>query len=286
MPAETHHGQCLCGAVQFDIEGDLSVPAMCHCAMCRRNHGALGVYTSAKEEKIRLQGAENLRWFRSSDMAERGFCGKCGSKLFWRRVGEGDMDVTMGSLDNPTGLTATKHIWVEFKGDYYDIPDDLPQFARSSANAEPSRPAKPIGTGGTSHAKHHGHCLCGEVDFTVTGKLRDISQCHCTQCRRWHGHAPAYTKAKWADLTFASRGPLTWFQSSEKARRGFCGRCGSSLFWEMAGSDAVSISAGAFDPPFGPRQRHHIFVADKGDYYKISDNLPQFPGTGGDALPF
>ncbi|WP_374381639.1 GFA family protein [Dongia sp.] len=286
MSADIHHGQCLCGSVQFDIEGDLTVPAMCHCAMCRRNHGALGVYTTAPVAKVRLQGEEDLRWFRSSGKAERGFCGKCGSKLFWRRVGGSDLDITMGSLDKPTGLSAEKHIWVDFKGEYYDIADGLPQFARSSANAQPSAPARPMADGGTPPMHHHASCLCGEVDFTVTGKLRDISQCHCSQCRRWHGHAPAYTKAKWADVSFKARAPLTWFQSSDNARRGFCSRCGSSLFWERIGADAVSISAGAFDAPFGPRQRHHIFVADKGDYYDVADGLPQFPGTGANALPF
>jgi hypothetical protein len=285
MSLEIHRGSCLCGAVSFEIAGELATPAACHCAMCRRNHGALGVYTSAPANRVTLGGTDHLKWFRSSDGAERGFCRTCGSKLFWRKVGGSDLDITMGSLDGPTGIKVSKHIWVAFKGDYYDIADRLPQYTHSSANAAPSAPAASVPESDDT-AQHHGHCLCGAVDFTVTGKMRDISVCHCGQCRRWHGHAPAYTKAKWADIALGGREHLAWYQSSAAARRGFCDRCGSSLFWERVGADAVSIAAGAFDAPIEPRQRHHIFVADKGDYYEIPDKLPQFPGTGGNSLPF
>ncbi|WP_374652754.1 GFA family protein [Dongia sp.] len=284
MLQDIHHGHCLCGAVRFEIAGELATPTACHCAMCRRVHGALGVYTSAPAGKVRIEGARHLEWYRSSETAERGFCGACGSKLFWRKVGGDDLDIAMGCLEGPTGLKVSKHIWVAFKGDYYDIADELPQYAQSSANAAPSAPAPAAAH--ANPASHHGHCQCGAVDFTVTGRMRDISQCHCGQCRRWHGHAPAYTKAKWADMVFKSGERIGWYKSSGEARRGFCRDCGSSLFWERSGADAVSIAAGALDAPMGPRQRHHIYVADKGDYYDISDRLPQFPGTGGNSLPF
>ena len=116
--------------------------------------------------------------------------------------------------------------------------------------------------------------------------MRDISVCHCGQCRRWHGHAPAYSKARWTDIGLTGGEFLSWYVSSPEARRGFCNQCGSSLFWERTGSDAVSIPAGLLDAPTGLHTRHHIFVADKGDCYEIPDALPQFAGSGGNALPF
>ncbi|MDY0874125.1 GFA family protein [Dongia rigui] len=285
MSHDTYHGHCLCGAVSFEIEGPLTVPAACHCAMCRRWHGALGVYTSVPAARLKLTNSEQVVWYRSSNDAERGFCRTCGSKLFWRNVGSDGLDITMGVLDGPSNLQVSKHIWVAFKGDYYDIVDDLPQFSQSSAKAAPCAPAPAVGAP-EKRQSHHGRCLCGAVDLTVNGKLRDISQCHCSQCRRWHGHAPAYSKAYWADITLNGGEHVRWYQSSDQARRGFCDRCGSSLFWERSGADAVSIPAGVFDAPVSPRQRHHIFVADKGDYYQIPDKLPQYPGSGGAALPF
>nr|WP_298687001.1 GFA family protein [uncultured Dongia sp.] len=279
-------GECLCGAVTFEASGELMAPAACHCAMCRRWHGSLGVYTSAPAEKVLLTGGENVQWVRSGDETERGFCRICGSKLFWRRVGGSNLDMVMGSLEAPTGLTVDKHIWVAFKGDYYDIEDGLPQYAESSANAGPIQPASPEPAADAKQTTRNGQCLCGAIHLTVTGPMRDISVCHCGQCRRWHGHAPAYSKARWTDIGLTGGEFLSWYVSSPEARRGFCNQCGSSLFWERTGSDAVSIPAGLLDAPTGLHTRHHIFVADKGDCYEIPDALPQFAGSGGNALPF
>jgi hypothetical protein len=285
MLTDFHRGQCLCGVVQFEIDGNLAQPAACHCAMCRRHHGSLGVYTSAPARQVRIGGAELVRWYASSTGAERGFCARCGAKLFWRRKDGADLDIAIGALDGPTGLKLGKHIWVAFKGDYYDIADGLQQYAHSSADATPSAPAAPVSD--LPHPQsHRGRCLCGAIDFTVVGRMRDISQCHCGQCRRWHGHAPAYTKAKWAAIELKGGDNIVWYQSSTEARRGSCRKCGSSLFWERHGGDSVSIAAGALDAPVGPRQRHHIFVADKGDYYDIPDLLPQFAASADVALPF
>jgi hypothetical protein len=73
---------------------------------------------------------------------------------------------------------------------------------------------------------------------------------------------------------------ITWFRSSEKARRGFCSVCGSSLFWDPLDRKKhawIGVAMGAFDGPTGAAIRVHIHVADKGDYYDIADGLPQNP---------
>ncbi|MEO1314605.1 MAG: GFA family protein [Pseudomonadota bacterium] len=118
-----------------------------------------------------------------------------------------------------------------------------------------------------------GSCLCGAVRFTVNGPLRPVVACHCVQCRKTSGHYVAATSAKRADLTV--HGPVAWYPSSPSARRGFCPTCGSSLFWEEDGTDQTSIHAGTLDAPTGLTLAGHIFTADKGDYYEISDDLPQ-----------
>ena|SRR5579883_995038 len=120
-----------------------------------------------------------------------------------------------------------------------------------------------------------GHCECGAVRFTVTGKLRDVSICHCGQCRRFGGNVGAYTSAARRDVAFASDKGLRWYRSSAKAQRGFCGTCGSSLFWQGDGEDRIAIAAGCLDAPTGLKTAQHIFVAHRGDYYEITDNLPQ-----------
>ncbi len=78
---------------------------------------------------------------------------------------------------------------------------------------------------------------------------------------------------------------LKWYQSSVEARRGFCGRCGSTLFWEGVGLDRISIAAGTLDDTRGLRIACHIFVADKGDYYEIEPGAPQIR-DGRFSVPF
>lgn len=122
-----------------------------------------------------------------------------------------------------------------------------------------------------------GSCLCGAVAFTITGALGANDACHCVQCRKWSGHFFASANVPRAALTIAGEANLRWYPSSAKARRGFCARCGSSLFWDPIGRDWTAVALGALDAPTGIRLERHIFVADKGDYYDIADGLPQNP---------
>ena len=121
-----------------------------------------------------------------------------------------------------------------------------------------------------------GSCLCGAVTFEVAGPLPGPDACHCTQCRKHSGHYFASTDVPRAALAVSGEENVRWYRSSERARRGFCGTCGSSLFWDPIGKDKIAIAMGAFDAPTGTRLAMHIFVADKGDYYEIDDGLPQF----------
>jgi hypothetical protein len=122
-----------------------------------------------------------------------------------------------------------------------------------------------------------GACLCGAVSFEVAGELAPPDACHCTQCRKQSGHYWASTNVARAALAVRGEENVTWFQSSEKVRRGFCSACGSVLFWDPPHKDWTSIAMGAFDTPTGTHLEMHIFTADKGDYYEIADGLPQNP---------
>jgi hypothetical protein len=121
-----------------------------------------------------------------------------------------------------------------------------------------------------------GGCLCGGVRYEVSGALRPVIMCHCTQCRRMTGHFMAATAARLADFRLVAEQPLRWYQSSPQAQRGFCAHCGSTLFWKGAGRAYVSIAAGTLDDSSGLFVAGHIFVGDKGAYYDIDDAAPQF----------
>lgn len=123
---------------------------------------------------------------------------------------------------------------------------------------------------------HTGHCLCGAVSYRVAGKLRDVVGCHCSQCRRQTGLYYATTSALDRDFELNDEsGALKWYRASPQAQRGFCSVCGSALFWKADESDRIAILAGSLDQPTGLRFDHHIFVADKGDFYELLDGLPQ-----------
>jgi hypothetical protein len=120
-----------------------------------------------------------------------------------------------------------------------------------------------------------GSCLCGSVRFRVRGPLRGVLVCHCVFCRRMNTHVAAYTACAVSDLEIESTRTLRWHRSSPRARRGFCSKCGSALFWEPTPLTHISISAGSLNPPTGLTIEAHICVAQKGDYYEITDGLPQ-----------
>lgn len=125
---------------------------------------------------------------------------------------------------------------------------------------------------------HKGSCLCGAVTFEVEGTLGEGEACHCVQCRKWTGHFFASTEVKRSLLTIHGAENIKWHRSSEKVRRGSCSECGSPLFFDPIDRekhDWLGISLGAFDTPTETHMALHIFVAEKGDYYEITDGLPQ-----------
>ncbi|MBL4805951.1 MAG: GFA family protein [Rhodobacteraceae bacterium] len=122
--------------------------------------------------------------------------------------------------------------------------------------------------------KYSGGCLCGAVTYTVSGLLRPVINCHCQQCRKTSGHFVAATSAPRDSVNIV--GHVTWFRSSDTARRGFCATCGSNLFWDGLGEN-LSIFAGTLDNPSDLQTKGHIFVDDKGAYYDITDDLPKAP---------
>ena len=123
---------------------------------------------------------------------------------------------------------------------------------------------------------HKGSCLCGAVRFDISGQLRGVVYCHCSQCRKQSGHYYAATSVADDDLTVEGAEKITWYEASSSARRGFCSVCGSALFWKHNEQNETSVMAGAFERPSSLKGEVHIFIADKGDYYEIDDGLPQF----------
>lgn len=123
-----------------------------------------------------------------------------------------------------------------------------------------------------------GSCLCGAVRFSIDGAISPIEVCHCVQCRKWTGHVLASIEVDREALQLAGAEQVQWYHSSPKVRRGFCGRCGSTLFFDpidQAKHRWIGIAMGALDSSTGAKIALHIFTAEKGDYYDISDGAEQ-----------
>ena len=130
--ADITKGGCLCGAVQYEIEGPLRDIVNCHCSMCQKLHGSFGPHTKARKVNIKITNNVGLGWFKTSEVARRGFCRECGSSLFWEPFELDATGIIAGSLDGPTDLKTMGHIFVSEKSDFYEITDSNPQFQKSS----------------------------------------------------------------------------------------------------------------------------------------------------------
>ena len=102
------------------------------------------------------------------------------------------------------------------------------------------------------------------------------SSCHCVQCMKTHGNFAAYTNVEDKNLKFQNKKTLKWFKSSKKAKRGFCSKCGASIFFKFNKSKNISISAGMFDKSLKVKTTRNIFIKNRLKYYKLDQSLPKF----------
>jgi hypothetical protein len=121
-------GSCLCGAVTWETQAMPRNSVACHCSQCRKTSGHYWSATQVPTESLILTEDRGLTWFQSSPQARRGFCNICGSSLFWEMAGEGMTSIGSGTIDGPSGLHTSKHIYCKDKGDYYEIEPGPEQF--------------------------------------------------------------------------------------------------------------------------------------------------------------
>lgn len=130
----------------------------------------------------------------------------------------------------------------------------------------------------------NGSCLCGTVKFRTGGDVTDMSHCHCSMCRKFHGAAFA-TYFSVSELTILSGSEaIGTYESSPGFSRTFCTQCGSPLPEQSESSNEFFVPAGLMDDDPGVRPVSHIFTESKAGWYSISDNLPQLTHYGDNDL--
>lgn len=125
-------GQCLCGAVHFVIRDANSEFGACHCKMCQRWAGSVYMGLTVPTESITFEGKENISRYQSSEWAERAWCNKCGSNLWYKVTAEGahsgGYQISVGLLDDTTGLNVTREYFVDVKAGHLQLVGDPEQF--------------------------------------------------------------------------------------------------------------------------------------------------------------
>jgi hypothetical protein len=139
-------------------------------------------------------------------------------------------------------------------------------------------------TAAVAGATVSGSCFCGAVQFEVTLPTLVCVHCHCSMCRRVHGAAFVtwFTLPKAQCRVTAGEGELVRYPSSEHARRSFCGRCGSALFFESSErADQVDLPLANMHGAIDRAPQLHIFFDDRAEWVEVGDSLPRLGGKTG-----
>ncbi len=274
-----NRGSCICGDIQWQLDGSPSMVINCHCSMCRKAHGsAYATYAMAPENSLSFtSGADKRAVYAASENGQRHHCPRCGSIV--PSTANGMAFVPLGSLEADVEHPLDAHIFVNSKATWFEITDDAPQF--DEYPPEYSVPATDIGKRPPETAGAvGGSCLCGRVRYEFDPPAQRMVNCHCQRCRRSRS-------AVFSTQVFVPGSQFRWLSGEDEtivykvpdakvfAPR-FCRRCGALMPRVAEDGSIAAIPAGALDQDPGLRPAAHIFVASGCPSHRISDDLPQY----------
>jgi len=274
-------GRCLCGTVNYALDGPFSAMVHCHCSMCRKHHGTgFATFVAGPIAGFRwTSGEDRLVRYRSSPNGVRTFCSVCGSAGPTTMPEIGIAAAPAASLEGDLGIKPQGHIFVGSKAPWDPITDSLPQFEAYPPGLGFEGVPRPTVTPRAGITE--GSCLCGEIDYEITGAPARMMNCHCSRCRlgRAAAHATnAFFKLdefRWvrgAALVVDYKVPDARFHAAA-----FCSRCGGKVPRTSPDRGIVIVPAGSLDTDPGMRAQAHIFVTNKAPWFDITGSLPQFP---------
>ncbi len=126
---------------------------------------------------------------------------------------------------------------------------------------------------------YEGGCLCGRVRFRISGPIRDIVHCHCSQCRKAQGSAFATNGVVGASdyAILSGMDLLTGYKISPRQTRYFCKFCGSPVFSKTESRpNQVRVRLGTIESDISERPMAHIFATSKANWEVITGDLPQY----------
>ncbi len=296
---DIHDGGCLCGAVRYRaVAGDSRTVTHCHCRMCRKATGGTFVTWVEFPAKDFVCTAGQPKTFRSSDLAERAFCGRCGCQLTFRAVADPAglaeaIWVALGGMDRPGDIEPTHHIFTDNQLSWLRLDDELPRWPNQlpwlRLEDELPRPTVPEDSSErrritAGDGVHEGGCLCGSVRYRgVVDDSKTMGHCHCGMCRKTTGATlVSWIHVPTKDFAF-TRGEPERFRSSHIAERTFCGTCGCQLTFQFAGdsegeSESLWITLGSTNRPEDFEPVRQIFTDDRLPWLHLVGGLKPWPG--------
>ena len=273
-------GNCLCGAVSWQVDKLVDGMSHCHCTMCRKAHAApFATYLFSTFDDFKWQsGEDKIVRYESSPGFTRAFCSDCGSVVPEGFLGEG-VSIPAGCMNEDPGLKPDCHIFVAKKAPWHEITDDLPQH-----DAYPSPEDGPnVALDDLEPAKEgvlRGSCLCGDVAYEVTTPIKVVHNCHCSRCRK--ARAAAHTTNGFTGIDgvhFTKGEALLKTYKAPDARfftQVFCTKCGSGMPRLDPERKIAIIPFGSLDDDPGCGADDNIFTGSMAPWYEITDELPSF----------
>ena len=136
-------GQCLCGAVAFSVPLPVKWVAHCHCSRCQRAHGAAFVtWVGVRSDDVSIQDLSGyLRWFSASAGGDRGFCGSCGSSMFFRSTQWPDeLHIARALFTDSVNHAPQLHAYYDTHVDWAPVADGLPTRPDPKSNPDSQSP--------------------------------------------------------------------------------------------------------------------------------------------------
>lgn len=274
-------GSCLCGGVRWGIAAPPAAMSHCHCAMCRKAHGAaFATYASAPREQFHwLAGEDYVAGYRSSPALTRNFCARCGSVVPAEGPDGEEMDLPAGCFDDDPVTRPSMHIFVASKAPWHTIEDDLPRHDAWT----PGFDGPVVADRALAAPKEgllRGSCLCKAIAYEITEPLKAVHNCHCSRCRK--ARAAAYTTNGFTSINgvrfLRGENEIATYKPSEARffTHAFCHTCGSGVPRLDPGRGIAIIPLGSLDDDPGRGADDHIYVASKAPWYDIPGDLPRY----------
>jgi len=277
-------GSCLCGAVTWKASGELTPPSHCHCSMCRKANGAPFVtFTSCAVEDFEwISGEKNVERYESSPGLVRGFCKTCGSSVPGTTPGNNRVFMPLGCMDESTGLSDGRHLFVGSKATWHTIADDLKQHETypSGPGMHSELPVfESVVLDDPTPGILRGSCLCDQIKYEVKEPFTVIHNCHCSRCRKARGAAHATNGFVPLDAVRFLEGEdlIVNFKlpGAKSFGQAFCSNCGSAVPRINKEAKVVGVPLGPLDDMTDAKPKDHIFVGSMANWYSIEDDIVQ-----------